>query len=164
MEFLAFFCLLLLSSWATPGLAQPSFNNTTQIPTNDSTTTARPTTLISTTIKTTSLRQQTTNATTVAPTSKTDSCGAKTTCDTCVDNYKCYWCGPSKKCIKYPSNKITPDCAKNDWYWKQCTVPGELSGGSYDDQGKCASTQIEGASRHCARKQREERPGSHCLD
>lgn len=52
-------------------------------------------------------------------------CSSHRNCEECIDNYKCYWCGPSKSCEKWPENEIRPgSCSGNKWYWKQCTVPG----------------------------------------
>ena len=62
------------------------------------------------------------NATTSAPEA---GCSSYKNCEDCIDKYKCFWCGPSKSCEKWPKNRITPkSCSGNKWYWKQCTVPG----------------------------------------
>lgn len=64
----------------------------------------------------------------------TDSSGAATdfdcqklnaSCYTCTDNSACYWCSPTKQCRKYPAKSVVPnDCAKHQWFYKQCTVAG----------------------------------------
>ena len=55
----------------------------------------------------------------------TKGCSAYKNCEDCADDYKCYWCDPSKSCEKWPKDKIKPSsCSGNKWYWKQCTVPG----------------------------------------
>jgi len=64
------------------------------------------------------------NATTSAP---EKGCSSYKNCEDCIDKYKCFWCGPSKSCEKWPKNRITPkSCSGNKWYWKQCTVPGYI--------------------------------------
>lgn len=59
------------------------------------------------------------------PTPPALNCSASDSCSACSKNYHCYWCGPTAKCSEYPSGRIIPKgCAKNDWYWKQCVIPG----------------------------------------
>lgn len=46
-------------------------------------------------------------------------------CGSCTDDSKCYWCSADSSCKVYPSSKIIPrDCKGNKWFWKQCLVPG----------------------------------------
>jgi len=54
-------------------------------------------------------------------------CSSKRNCGDCAKDYHCYWCGPAKQCLTYPSGRIIPKgCPKNDWYWKQCFIPGYI--------------------------------------
>ncbi|XP_065671144.1 pituitary tumor-transforming gene 1 protein-interacting protein isoform X2 [Hydra vulgaris] len=54
-------------------------------------------------------------------------CSIYTSCRTCTNVNSCFWCEPSKVCEKFPSKQIFPSgCAKNEWYWKQCLVPGYI--------------------------------------
>jgi len=54
-------------------------------------------------------------------------CSTKQSCSECSKDYHCYWCGPAKQCLTYPSGRIIPKgCPKNDWYWKQCFIPGYI--------------------------------------
>ncbi|XP_065060350.1 pituitary tumor-transforming gene 1 protein-interacting protein-like [Rhopilema esculentum] len=98
--------------------------STTEHPTTTNATTKLPTTkLPSTTTRVTPTSSK--NATSTAGPKK--DCSKHTSCDSCADSYKCYWCAPSKSCEKWPEHKITPgSCSGNKWYWKQCTIPGYI--------------------------------------
>jgi hypothetical protein len=68
-------------------------------------------------------------ATTTPPTSAPPvNCSSLTECTDCTKSYKCFWCDSSpkgSKCQHFPSGRLVPkDCKKNDWYWKQCLIPG----------------------------------------
>ena len=114
-------------------------NNTTQLPSTKSkaplTTIAEdeiPTTLPkdkSTTLFHSSSAKAKSNHTTIPTTSvpKVTCEQRNTSCSSCTEDYECYWCGPSSKCMKYDASRIVPEeCKDNKWFWKQCIVPGNL--------------------------------------
>lgn len=81
----------------------------------------KPTVKDTTTAKITTLKPK---LTTIAPKPKVN-CSSRTDCAKCSGDYHCYWCDPAKQCLEYPSGRILPKgCPKNDWYWKQCVIPG----------------------------------------
>ena len=80
------------------------------------------------TSSTTVTKNITTSPTTVRPMSEPgDTCERRhSSCGDCVKEMKCYWCGGDDTCKRYPAAKVIPrDCEGNDWFWKQCVIPGK---------------------------------------
>ena len=99
-----------------------------------------PTTVITTTKVSTTTVKPATNApttppkvitttvkpTTIAPTTPAKNCTSRHSCSECTKSNKCFWCGSSDLCVKYPKGKLIPTgCSKNNWFWKQCVIPGK---------------------------------------
>ena len=111
-------CVLLGVAFSSGSKSNGTIGNgSTPLPPSQSTTKPPVTTL-----NPTGKQSSSKNATTSSP---EKGCSSYTNCEDCIDKYKCFWCGPSKRCEKWPKNRITPNsCSGNKWYWKQCTVPG----------------------------------------
>ena len=110
--FAAVFALQIVSSSINNANGTSTNASTTLPPTNKSKTSSNPLSPNSTAkVLTTSPEQK--------------GCSSYKNCEDCTEKTKCYWCGPSKSCEKWPKNRITPgSCSGNKWYWKQCTIPG----------------------------------------
>ncbi|XP_068693791.1 pituitary tumor-transforming gene 1 protein-interacting protein-like [Montipora foliosa] len=97
--------------------------------TADNSSTTQATRTFSPTTSTTVTKNITTSPTTVRPTSEpADTCERRhSSCGDCVKEMKCYWCGGDDTCKRYPAAKVIPrDCEGNDWFWKQCVIPGYI--------------------------------------